>query len=70
MVEVVAEDEGVAGDGFLGDEGEGDAVLVVLVVFVGEIGGGGGGSFGEAWMEDGMLEVGWWLEGRREKEGG
>lgn len=50
MVEVVAEDEGVAGDGFLGGEGEGDAVLVVRVVFVGEIGGGAGGSFGEAWI--------------------
>jgi hypothetical protein len=48
VVEVVAEDEGVAGDGPLGVEGEGDAVLVVLVLLVGEVGVGGRGSFRKA----------------------
>lgn len=63
MVEVVAEDQRVAGDGALGDEAEGDAVLVVGVRRVGEVGGCGGGAFGEACDGEsgGVLEDGdWW----------
>ena len=54
MVEIVAEDEGGARDGFLGEEREGDAVLVVVVGWVGEVGGCGGGVAGQA-CRDGVL---------------
>lgn len=74
MVEVVAKDEGVAGDGPLGEEGEGDAVLVVLVLLVGEVGVGGRGSFREACVRmlgrgvsrrlGGRKETGWGSWGR------
>lgn len=57
MVEVVAEDEGRAGDGAVGAEGEGDAVLVVLVRGGGEVGACGGGVGGEAWVWMGVNEV-------------
>jgi hypothetical protein len=48
VVEIVAEDEGGAGDGLFREKGEGDGVLVVGVGGVGEVGGCGGGVFGEA----------------------
>lgn len=53
MREVVAEEEGGAGDGGVGgeEEGEGDRVLVVGVGRVGEVGGGWGG---------GGRETCWW----------
>lgn len=48
MVEVVAEDEGGAGNGGVREEGEGDGVLVVGVWGVGEVGGGDGRVVREA----------------------
>ncbi len=48
MLEVVAEDELVAGNVVLGREGEGYRVAVVRVLGGGEVGRGGGGAFGEA----------------------
>lgn len=50
MVEVVAEDEGGAGDGCLRAEGEGNGVGVVGVEGVGEVGGCGRGGGGEAFF--------------------
>ena len=49
MVEIVAEEERGAGDGFVREEGEGYAVLIVEVRGVGEVGRCGGGVVGEAW---------------------
>lgn len=50
MREVVAEEEGGAGDGGVRreEEREGDGVLVVGVRWVGEVRGCGGGGGGEA----------------------
>lgn len=48
MVEIVAEEEGGAGDGGVRGKGEGDGVLVVEVGGVAEVGGCGGGVGGEA----------------------
>ena len=45
MVEVIAEEEGVAVDGVLEDDAEGDAVGVVFVRGVLEVGVAGGGVF-------------------------
>lgn len=48
MIEIIAEDEGGAGDGFFGEEGEGDGVLISGVGVVGKVGGGCGGVAGKA----------------------
>ena len=49
MLEVVSEDELVACDIVLGNEGEGYRVAVVGVLGGGEVWAGGGGAFGEAY---------------------
>lgn len=59
MVEVIAEDEGGAGDGFFEEEGERNAVLVVGMGDRGEVGGCGGGVAGEAWTASGSVEEFW-----------
>lgn len=51
-VEVIAEDQVVAVDGFLEDDGEGDGVLVVVVQGVREVGVCLGGVIGVALFPD------------------
>lgn len=48
MVEIVTEDDLCARDRVLGDEGDGDGVLVVCAGWVGEVWGGARGIAGEA----------------------
>ena len=66
MVEVVAEDEGGAGNALMREEMEGDAVLVVGVGGVGEVGGGGGRVAGESWVgRGGLVRLAWRVREKR-----